>query len=86
MFSLYLRLQLAIEDQHVDFVGHMYSQQTLRRAWYGNLPWRQASILSKFLHFTLQIIMAPIIAIILLVRRSIESAGIKQGMVYFVKE
>ena len=72
---------MAIEDEHVDFVGHMYSQQTLRHAWYGKLPWRQASSSSKLLYFTLQIIMAPIIAIILGIRGSIESAGFRPGMV-----
>ena len=74
-------MQLAIEDEHVDFVGHVYSQQTLHRAWYGKLPWRQASNLSRFLHFILQIILAPIVAATVTIRESVQSTGIKAGNV-----
>ena len=74
---LYSRLQLAIEDEHVDFVGHVYSQQTLHRAWYGKLPWRQASNLSRFLHFILQFILAPIVAVTVTIRKSVQSTGIR---------
>ena len=84
--KLNYRLQLAIEDHHVDFVGHMYCQQTLRRAWYEKLPWKQASTLSKFIHFCIQMAMAPFLAIVIGLKSSIKSAGIRPGSVSFCNE
>ena len=77
----YPRLQLAIEDGQIDFVGHMYCQQTLKQAWYGKLSWKQASNLSKLMHFCMQILMAPIIATIFCYKKTVKDAGIKKDMV-----
>ena len=82
--KLNYRLQLAIEDHHVDFVGHMYCQQTLRRAWYEKLPWKQASTFSRFIHFCIQMVMAPFLAIVIGLKSSIKSAGIRPGSVSFL--
>ena len=84
--KLNYRLQLAIEDHHVDFVGHMYCQQTLRRAWYEKLPWKQASTFSRFIHFCIQMVMAPFLAIVIGLKSSIKSAGIRPGSVSFCNE
>ena len=46
----YPRLRLAIEHNHKEFVGHIYSQQILSQVWYGNVSWQGHSTLCKFFH------------------------------------
>ena len=59
----YPRLRLAIEHNHKEFVGHMYCQQMLRQAWYGDTRWQGAPTFYKFLMFLFHVFMAPFYAI-----------------------
>jgi hypothetical protein len=55
------RLHLAIEHNHKEFVGHALCQQVFRHFYEQNVPWHAKSLRFKFLHFLLQILMAPIL-------------------------
>ena len=57
------KLHLAIEHNHKEFVGHALCQQVFRRFYEQNVPWHGKSLRFKFLHFVLQILMAPILVV-----------------------
>ena len=51
----YPLLRMAIEHSNKPFVGHMYCQQTLRQAWYGDTRWQRAPTLYKFFMFLIHV-------------------------------
>ena len=56
----YPRLRLAVEQNHKEFVGHMYSQQVLNQVWYGRLEnWQEKGLFSKTLHGLILLLLLP---------------------------
>ena len=56
----YPRLRLAVEQNHKEFVGHMYSQQVLNQVWYGRLEnWQEKGLFSKTLHAVILLLLLP---------------------------
>ena len=71
----YPRLRLAIEHNHMEFAGHMFCQQMLRKQWHGTIEWQGSSFTFRILHILLQVILAPIYVSIFLfleIRKSIR--------------
>jgi hypothetical protein len=61
------RLNMAIEHNHKEFVGHMYSQQMLRRQWYGSVPWPGRALTFRLAYFVLHAILTPVYVSIIFV-------------------
>ena len=54
-------LQMAIEHNHKEFVGHSLCQQVFRHFYHQSIPWHGKSLRLKILHMFLQILLAPIL-------------------------
>ena len=53
-------LQMAIEHNHKEFVGHSLCQQVFRHFYHQSIPWHGKSLRLRFLHLLLQVLLAPI--------------------------
>ena len=53
----YPRLQIAMQNQHKEFVSHMFCQQILRDQWHGNVPWKHKPRRFKILYCIVQCLM-----------------------------
>ena len=53
-------LQMAIEHNHKEFVGHSLCQQVFRNFYHQTIPWHGKSLRLRLLHLLLQILLAPI--------------------------
>ena len=53
-------LQMAIEHNHKEFVGHSLCQQVFRHFYHQSIPWHGKSLRLRFLHLFLQVLLAPI--------------------------
>ena len=65
--KMFPRLRLAIEHNHKEFVGHIYSQQILSQVWYGKVPWQDRSRFYKVFHVFMLVSIAPFSAILMFV-------------------
>ena len=53
-------LQMAIEHNHKEFVGHSLCQQVFRHFYHQSIPWHGKSLRLRFLHLLLQVLLAPV--------------------------
>lgn len=75
----YPRLQIAIQNNHRAFVGHMFCQQVLRTQWHGNVPWIRKGFWFKFMYFVIQILLTVPFVVSYLIREIIREAGIDRN-------
>ena len=62
---MYPRLRMAMELNLKEFIGHMFSQQMLRKKWHGvQEEWQGKTFSGKIIHCLMLILLAPICALI----------------------
>ncbi|XP_059078651.1 short transient receptor potential channel 1-like [Tigriopus californicus] len=68
----YPRLQIAIQNNHRAFVGHMFCQQVLRTHWHGNVPWLGKGFWFKLVYCFIQVLFTVPFVISYLIREIIR--------------
>ncbi len=75
----YPRLQMAIQNNHKAFVGHMFCQQVLRDQWHGKVPWQGRSTTFRAVYCLVEAFTLPGWILQYLTRSFIADLGMKRS-------